>query len=169
MNQEIFSRFITTLRKEKNMTQKELAGKLHVTDKAVSKWETGKCFPDISLLEPLAEELGVSVLELLDGRKRTEEELSRTEANTILEGAIQHSASVLRKRRWSTAILFLMNGAVLGISLKLFYNMGIAADELNTSPVAICGSWFWLSMDWVRLLLLFIACWLGLYLVCHLD
>ena len=49
---------IRDLRKEKGMTQKELADKLHITDRAVSKWERGLCAPEISLLEPLAEALG---------------------------------------------------------------------------------------------------------------
>ena len=56
---------ISTLRRQKGMTQKELAEILHVTDKAVSKWERGKNFPDLILLQPLAEVLGVSVSELL--------------------------------------------------------------------------------------------------------
>ena len=55
---------IRALRKERNMAQKDLAERLHITDRAVSKWERGLCAPDISLLEPLAEALGVSILEL---------------------------------------------------------------------------------------------------------
>ena len=55
---------IQALRKERNMTQKDLAERLHITDRAVSKWERGLCAPDISLLESLAETLGVSILEL---------------------------------------------------------------------------------------------------------
>ena len=55
---------IRALRKERNMTQKDLAEHLHITDRAVSKWERGLCAPDISLLESLAETLGVSILEL---------------------------------------------------------------------------------------------------------
>ena len=62
-----FGSFIAQLRKENNMTQKELADRLHVTDKAVSKWETGKGLPDISLIEPLSAALGVSVVELMSG------------------------------------------------------------------------------------------------------
>ena len=59
--------FISQRRKEMNLTQKELAEKLNVTDKAVSKWETGNGAPDISLLTTLARTLDVSVIELLDG------------------------------------------------------------------------------------------------------
>ena len=60
---------IAQTRKERNMTQKELADKLHVSDRAVSKWERGAGFPDVSLLEPLAETLGLQVLYLLRGEQ----------------------------------------------------------------------------------------------------
>ncbi len=58
---------IRSLRETKGMTQEELAARIHVSAKAVSKWETGKGFPDVSLLEPLATALGLSVIELLSG------------------------------------------------------------------------------------------------------
>ena len=62
---------IAAARKEQNMTQKELAAALHVSDRAVSKWERGAGFPDISLLEPLADTLGLGVLDLLRGERGT--------------------------------------------------------------------------------------------------
>ncbi len=55
------------LRESKKMTQEELAAEIYVSSKAVSKWETGRGFPDISLLEPLSKALGISVIELLSG------------------------------------------------------------------------------------------------------
>ena len=58
---------IRSLRETKGMTQEELAARIHVSAKAVSKWETGKGFPDVSLLEPLATAMGLSVIELLSG------------------------------------------------------------------------------------------------------
>ena len=61
--------FIAELRKQKNITQKELAERIGVTDKAVSRWETGKGFPDVSLLTTLAGELGVSVSEIVMGER----------------------------------------------------------------------------------------------------
>ena len=64
---------IAAARKEQNMTQKELAAALHVSDRAVSKWERGAGFPDISLLEPLADALGLGVLDLLRGERGTAE------------------------------------------------------------------------------------------------
>ena len=60
-----FGLFVAELRKEKGFTQKELAAKLLISDKAVSKWETGQSCPDISLLVPMAGVLDVTVTELL--------------------------------------------------------------------------------------------------------
>ena len=75
MNNIKFGMNIAHLRKEKNLTQKELANKLNVTDKAVSRWERGVGFPDISTLCPLAEALGVSVSKLLDAEDFVEKEI----------------------------------------------------------------------------------------------
>lgn len=75
MNVEKFGPFLQSQRKSKGMTQGELAQKLHVTDKAVSRWERGVGFPDIKLLEPLAAALDISVAELL----RAEREESVTQ------------------------------------------------------------------------------------------
>lgn len=67
MNQYVTGTVIRELREKKKMTQADLAERLHVSDKTVSKWETGKGYPDIALLEPIAEVFGVSVTELLSG------------------------------------------------------------------------------------------------------
>lgn len=74
MDKESFGAFIAEQRKEKNLTQKELADRLLISDKAVSKWERGLSFPDITLLEPLADVLSVSIAELMEGRKISMEE-----------------------------------------------------------------------------------------------
>ena len=67
MNHYITGGMIRRLREEKKLTQLALAERIGVSDKAISKWETGKGYPDITLIEPLAQALGVSVLELLSG------------------------------------------------------------------------------------------------------
>ena len=67
MDRYVTGAVIRKLREKKNMTQEELAEKIFVSSKAVSKWETGQGFPDISLIEPLAQALGISVIELLSG------------------------------------------------------------------------------------------------------
>ena len=68
MNQYVTGAMIRELREKQNLTQAELAEKLFVSDKTVSKWESGKGYPDIALLEPIAKVFGVSVAELLSGR-----------------------------------------------------------------------------------------------------
>lgn len=69
MNNYITDEAIKTLREKKQYTQNKLAERLGVSDKAVSKWETGKGLPDITLIEPLAKALGVSVIELMTGEQ----------------------------------------------------------------------------------------------------
>ena len=69
MNSYVTSATIRQLREKRNLTQAELAEKIGVSSKTVSKWETAKGLPDISLLQPLAQTLGVSVIELMDGQK----------------------------------------------------------------------------------------------------
>lgn len=63
----------------------------------------------------------------------------------------------LEKRGLNIAI-FVLSLISLIISLKLFWNMGVYADEYGSSPVLVCGGWFWLCMDWIRLALLFVLC-----------
>jgi transcriptional regulator with XRE-family HTH domain len=67
MDRYVTGAVIRRLREKKKITQEELADMIHVSGKAVSKWETGQGFPDISLLEPLAKALDISVIELLSG------------------------------------------------------------------------------------------------------
>ncbi len=68
MNSYVTGAMIRQLREQKNMTQEELAARLYVSSKAVSKWETGQGLPDISLLEPLAKALDISIIELFSGQ-----------------------------------------------------------------------------------------------------
>ena len=69
MNQYVTGAIIRELREKKQLTQAELAEILKVSDKTVSKWETGRGYPDITLLEPIAEAFGISVMELLSGNR----------------------------------------------------------------------------------------------------
>ena len=87
MNQEKIGKFIADLRKEQKLTQEQLAEKLGVTDKSVSRWENGKTMPDISMLSILANELNCTIQELLNGRKMTKEELLdlRENINNLVE------------------------------------------------------------------------------------
>lgn len=94
MDKNATGRFIAELRKQKGFTQKELAEKLMVTDKAISRWKTGKGLPDTSLLKPLGDVLGVSVTELLSGKKIEEVDMKERADNIILE-ALNYSKRML--------------------------------------------------------------------------
>ena len=69
MNTYVTGTTIRQLREERRLTQAELAEKIQVSSKTISKWETGKGLPDISLLQPLAQALGISVIELMNGQQ----------------------------------------------------------------------------------------------------
>ena len=98
-----FGRFVSMLRKEKGLTQKELATQLFVSDKAVSKWETGQSIPTVDLLIPLAESLGVTVTELLECRKmEAPHHISVEDVETIVKKAVSYKDSEKRtiNKRW---------------------------------------------------------------------
>lgn len=69
MDQIKIGKFIAECRKSQNLTQSELAENLGVSDRSISKWETGKCMPDISLMQPLCEKLGITINELFCGER----------------------------------------------------------------------------------------------------
>ena len=114
MNYETIGKFIQEKRKEKNLTQKELAYKLGVTDKAVSKWERGQGCPDVSILEILSKELGVSILEILKGRIIENEIIKVTEANDYIQETIKYTKNNI-KETINKIITFL----IIAISLIL--------------------------------------------------
>ena len=94
---------IARRRKEQNWSQGDLAEQLHVTDKAVSRWETGRGLPSVELLEPLAEVLGLTVSELLSGRELTAEELPKAAGEQIMESMRKN-----RRRIWQGVLAALV-------------------------------------------------------------
>lgn len=137
-----FGTFVAQLRKEQNLTQKELADRLHVTDKAVSKWETGKGFPDVKLLESLAQTLHVSLVELLQGTRLDRENLSIDEAETVLAQALDQSqrATALRYLRLLGSLLLLGTAFFLYQPL-LFAGIWLFSRFLiPTQPGTIAGT-----------------------------
>lgn len=99
--------FITELRKEANMTQAELAQKLNVTVQAISKWERGKGLPDINTIEPLAKELGVSIIEIMKA-ERVETTLPQEEINSATKDIFSFVTKVreMQTQKWVTKGLF---------------------------------------------------------------
>lgn len=113
MNYEKIGEFIKEKRKERNLTQKELASKIGVTDKAISKWERGLGCPDVSILEILSEELDCSILELLKGRKIDNEVIPITEADDYIKESMRASKDTLKAKITS----ILNKGIILSIIL----------------------------------------------------
>ena len=118
---------IARRRKEQNWSQGELAERLHVTDKAVSRWETGRGIPSVDLLEPLAEALGLTVSELLSGRELTPEELPRAAEAQVME-SMERERRTRRRGFFATAALALIGIAAIGVGTWL------AAHYLGSVP-----------------------------------
>ena len=98
MNYDKIGKFIQEKRKEKNLTQKELAEKIGVTDRAVSKWERGVGCPDVSILEILSKELDCSILEILKGRKIENEIIKVTEADDYVKESMNISKQITKEK-----------------------------------------------------------------------
>ena len=117
-----FGCFVAERRKEQNMTQKDLAAKLQVTDKAVSKWERGLGFPDINSVEPLADALGVSITELMRSEKNTENNSDR-EAEGAVNDVLTVAKEEMEERRkiivyTFAATTFLLSAIEIILSFK---------------------------------------------------
>ena len=85
MEQEMIGKFISACRKEKGLTQMQLAEKLNITNRAVSKWETGKSMPDVSLMLDLCNILGITVNELLSGERIIMEDYQKRAEENLME------------------------------------------------------------------------------------
>ena len=124
MEKEKIGKYIRKKRIEKGMTQQQLAEKIQVTEKAVSRWETGRGVPDISLLEPLAEELHVSVTELLNGEERVQEEavhdtkahMADIDITNVIEYVQEN-----RKEKYNTGFKIGIGCLVVSLVLFLLY------------------------------------------------
>jgi len=117
MNNEKMGQFISELRKSNHMTQKDLAEKLNITDKAVSKWERGLSCPDISLLSSIADILGITTDELLNGQKSKDESIDNVAS---LDNALHYADKVVKSKEKivknlyaTTFSLLLLLGAIV--------------------------------------------------------
>ena len=111
MDQQQIGSFIRQCREAGGLTQQQLADKLGVTNKAVSKWETGKSMPDVALFEPLCRELGISLSELLAGRRVMAEERPAVAERLLAESISSKKLVGLQA--------FLMLNSVIGVLLAL--------------------------------------------------
>lgn len=147
LNKSKFGAFVAQLRKEKGYTQKELAERLLISDKAVSKWETGTTIPDTALLIPLADMLGVTVTELLTGEHMEKQSMLPEAVEDIVKTAITYNeAAPLRawneKGPWGIAYVL---GCLFGtICLFLLYQKGQLTEPVITNAILtlIFGAYF---------------------------
>ena len=135
IDKEAFCTFLAQLRKEKGMTQKDLAERIFVSDKAVSKWERGLSLPDVALLQPLADLMDVTISELLRGQRiQAETPLTAQEADRLVSGAlhltVQEQAEQREiRRRW--ALRYALGVLVLAVELLFLWRVtGYLADNL---------------------------------------
>ena len=132
MNVKRVGEFIKQKRKEKKLTQKELAEKLSITDRAISKWERGICCPDISLLKELSSILGVSVNELLSGEDI--EKLEKEKTDDVLVDSVKQYTSVEKnknKKLLIITIIFVIFCMGLVFAMYLTYNQVNKNDNIN--------------------------------------
>lgn len=114
MNQMSIGRFISDTRKAKGLTQRELANLLNLSDKTISKWETGKGFPDVSSIIPLCDYLDINPTELLSGR-RLNEEAYMTESQEQILYFLNEQKENQKKRRifWLLGAVVICNTSIL--------------------------------------------------------
>lgn len=154
INLEKFGAFISEKRKALGMTQKDLAEKLFLSDKAVSKWERGLSLPDVSVLMPLAQVLGVTVTELLEGEEiKTEEVISAERTEQVVQKAISISEnSATRGNRFHKKNLPVWLGMTAGavVEFLLMMWLGCSAITLFSSLLTLqtlgvlFAAYFWL-------------------------
>ena len=106
MDQVKIGKFISECRKKANLTQMQLAEKLNITDRAVSKWETGKAMPDSSIMLDLCELLSISVNDLLCGEVVTMDSYNKELEKNLLEMIKQKEESIKGCFRWKSSRVF---------------------------------------------------------------
>ena len=180
MDAHQFGAFVAECRKERNMTQAELASKIQVTDKAVSRWERGVGFPDINTIEPLAGALEVSVLELMKSERMPANQVAKEEAAEAVADTLNMAVLQREQERKnifkvlgmiSIAVIFLLLiestqwqadtilFTVVGVVFPLFCVGGFLALLCNGIWRKIkgksCGQTFAIAIGLLLLLLMF--------------
>ena len=120
MNQAVIGHFIALKRKEKNLTQAQLAERLGISNKTVSKWENGKCMPDYDIIQSLCRELGVTLQELMDGGESIPNSIRAYDEEQILD-LLRRTKNLENQRTSLYGIVLLLMGVAM---LALHYNLG---------------------------------------------
>ncbi|MBR2884061.1 MAG: helix-turn-helix transcriptional regulator [Clostridia bacterium] len=136
MNQEKIGKFIAECRKSKNLTQMQLAEKLNITDRAVSKWETGKSMPDSSIMLELCEIFGITVNDLLCGEVVTMDNYNKESEKILLE--------MVKQKEQSDKRLLIME-IVIGLMASAYF-----------FPVLVIVAYSSME-EWLRLVIILLA------------
>ena len=136
MNQQKIGRFISECRKQKGLTQAQLAEALGVSDKTISRWETGKTMPDLSFYEPLCEILDIQISELLYARKMTDKEKTVHGEKSALN--IFKTKSQLQTFAILTEILIF-----IGIIITITLTKLLADNTFEMILTVVCGCFVW--------------------------
>lgn len=140
MNQQVTGKFIAQKRKEKNLTQEQLAEKLGVSNKTISKWETGKCMPDYAVVKNLCEELEITVAELMDGEAAQERSVRAYDDEQIMD-LLKRTQELEKQKNLLYGIILIVMGIALqalsytfgGSTLKDFFSgllLGLSIGEI---------------------------------------
>lgn len=136
MNQQKIGRFISECRKQKGLTQAQLAEALGVSDKSVSRWENGKTMPDLSIYEPLCEILEIQISELLYAQKMTDKEKTAYGEQSAFN--IFKTKSQLQTFAILTEILIFV-----GIIITMTLTKLIADTDSEKILTSVCGCFVW--------------------------
>lgn len=147
MNQEKIELFIAKCRREKNMTQEDLAEKLGVSNKSISRWENGKTMMDISLFEPLCNELDISIIELLNGERINDKKKDKLYTKTLINYTNKVGS---RNKQVILTILFIMS-----LMPMLLYQFGGMRGVQEISGLIILLS----PITIVSIILFFLGIW----------
>ena len=120
MNQEKIGKFIAKCRKDKKMTQSELADKLGVTDKSVGNWENGRNMPDLSLFKPLCDELDITINDLMSGEKISKEKYQEKFEENIVN-TIDYSTKRINKYNNVIGLLLTIFGLFISLSAIMIF------------------------------------------------
>ena len=120
MNQEKIGKFIAECRKNKKMTQSELAEKLGVTDKSIGNWENGRNMPDLSLFKPLCDELGITINDLMSGEKISKEKYQEKFEENIVN-TIDYSSKKINKYSNVIGLILVVFGLFIAMSAIIMF------------------------------------------------
>ncbi len=164
MNQEKIGKFIAVCRKEKKITQSELAEQLGVTDRSISNWETGKNMPDLSLFKSLCEILDITINELLSGERLQKEKYQEKFEENIVN-TIDYSTKKMNQYSQIISLIIILFGLFISISAIMIF----PSESSWSSIYSVFGIIIFMigisrilnTVKWYKKLLLIVAIFMG--------